>query len=172
MVKKLAGAALLLLLLSLGGCAGYKVGPVQPYYLRSVHSISVPTFENKTFIPRLAVLVTDTVIKQFQQDGTYRITSDEQADAILKAEITRVNRAPARSLRGNVLATTEFNLAMRVHYSLVARGSGKVLASPAEVIGTTSFFVGNDIASDEQQALPLAAEDLAVRLVSQLSEGW
>ena len=61
---------------------------------------------------------------------------------------------------------------MRVRYSLVDRGSGKVLAPPREVIGTTSFFVGDDIASDEEQALPLAGEALATSLVSQLSEGW
>ncbi len=61
---------------------------------------------------------------------------------------------------------------MRVRYSLVERKTGKVLASPAEVVGTTSFFVGPDITSDERQALPLAAEELATRLVSQLSEGW
>ena len=96
MVKTLAGAAFLLL--SLGGCAGYSVGPIQPYYLRSVHSIAVPTFENRTFIPRISVLVTDSVIKQFQQDGTYRIAGDDQADAILKGEITRITRAPARSV--------------------------------------------------------------------------
>jgi hypothetical protein len=169
-VKKLLGAALVLL--SLGGCAGYHIGPVQPYYLRSVHSIAVPTFDNKTLLPRIAVLVTDSVIKQFQQDGTYRIAGDNQADAILKGEITRLNRAPARSLRGNVLATTEFNLYLRVRYSLVERTSGKVLTSPKEVTGTTSFFVGPDITSDERQALPLAAEELATRLVSELSEGW
>ena len=85
-MKRLLGAALILL--SLGGCAGYHIGPVQPYYLRAVHSIAVPTFENKTLVPRIAVLVTDTVIKQFQQDGTYRIANDDQADAILKGEIT------------------------------------------------------------------------------------
>lgn len=169
-MKKLLGAALLIL--SLGGCAGYHVGPIQPYYLRSVHSIAVPTFENKTLVPRIAVLVTDTVIKQFQQDGTYRIAGDDQADAILKADITRIARAPARSLRGNVLATTEFNLALRVRYTLVERRGGKVLTPPTEVVGNTSFFVGPDITSDERQAFPLAAEALATRLVSQLSEGW
>ena len=169
-MKKLLGAALVFL--SLGGCAGYHIGPVQPYYLRGVHSIAVPTFDNKTLVPRIAVLVTDSVIKQFQQDGTYRIAGDDQADAILKGEITRITRAPARSVRGNVLATTEFSLALRVRYSLVERTSGRILAPPLEVIGTTSFFVGPDITSDERQAFPLAAEELATRLVSQLSEGW
>jgi hypothetical protein len=165
----LAGA---LLLWSLGGCAGYHIGPAQPYYLRSVHTIAIPTFENKTLVPRIAVLVTDSVIKQFQQDGTYRIVGDDRADAILKGEITRISRAPARSLRGNVLATVEFSLALQVRYSLVERSSGHTLTSPALVTGTTSFFVGPDITTDQRQALPLAAEELATALVSQLSEGW
>ena len=169
-MKRFGGA--IALLLSLGGCAGYHIGPIQPYYLRAVHKISVPTFENKTLIPRISVLVTDTVIKQFQQDGTYRIVGDDQADAILQGEITRSNRSPARSVRGNVLATTEFTLALRVRYTLVDRQTKRSLAGPTEVQGTTSFFVGPDITSDEHQALPLAAEELAVRLVSQLSEGW
>jgi ABC-type uncharacterized transport system auxiliary subunit len=169
-VKKLLVATLALF--SLSGCAGYRIGSVQPYYLRSVHTIAVPTFGNKTLLPRIAVLVTDSVIKQFQQDGTYRIAGDDKADAILKGDITRITRAPARSVRGNVLATTEFALWLRVRYSLVERTTGKVLAAPVEAVGTTSFFVGPDITSDERQALPLAAEELATHLVSQLSEGW
>lgn len=157
--------------LTLSGCLGYHVGPVKPYYLRDVHAIAVPTFKNRTLIPRIEVLVTDTVIKQIQQDGTYQIASDGNGDATLVAEIFRVTRTPARSVRGNVLATTEFNLALSVKYSLIGP-DGTPLVSQAEAIGTTSFFVSTDVTTDERQALPLATEDLATRLVTQLSEGW
>ncbi len=157
--------------LCLTGCLGYHIGPAKPYYLREIHSIAVPTFKNSTLIPRIEVLLTSTVIKQFQQDGTFRIASDENADATLKGDIIHIGRSPARSVRGNVLATTEFNLNMRVRYTLVGR-DGKPLAPPAEAVGTTSFFVGTDVTTDERQALPLATEELATRLVSQLSEGW
>ena len=157
--------------LVLGGCLGYHVGPVKPYYLRDVHTIAVPTFGNKTLVPRIEVLVTDTVIKQLQQDGTFQIAGSGNADATLKAEITRIDRVPARSVRGNVLQTTEFSLTMRLRYTLVAQ-NGTELAPPAEAVGATSFFVGQDVTTDERQALPLATEDLATRLVAQLSEGW
>lgn len=163
-------AATLLLPLLLGGCMGYTLGPATPNHLRNVHAIAVPTFGNTTLVPRIEALVTGTVIKQFQQDGTFRITNEDQADAVLKAEIVSVGRYPARSVRGNVLATTEFNLAMTVNYKLVGR-DGKVLA-PGSVAGSTSFFVGSDVATDERQAMPLAAEELARHMVSQLSEGW
>ena len=161
----------LLLVFLLGGCAGYQLGPATPGYLKNVHSIAVPTFSNITLTPRIEVLVTSTVIKQFQQDGTFKIANADMADATLKAEIVGVNRSPARSVRGNVLSTTEFNLSLTVKYTLTGR-DGKVLGSPGAVSGSTSFFVGDDVNTDERQALPLAAEELARHLVSQLSEGW
>lgn len=157
--------------LILTGCLGYHVGPVKPGVLRDVHLVAVPTFENKTLLPRVEVLVTDSVIKQIQQDGTYKVAAEENADAVLKAEITEISRSPARSVLGNVLATTEFNLTMHVRYKLETR-NGTLLMPYAEAVGTTSFFVGTDVTTDERQALPLAAEELATRLVTQLSEGW
>jgi PBP1b-binding outer membrane lipoprotein LpoB len=161
---------LLLLAVLLGGCAGYQLGPATPAYLKHVKTIAVPTFANTTLVPRIEVLVTNTVIKQFQQDGTFRIVNADAADATLKAEITGVSRAPARSVRGNVLSTTEFALVLSVKYTLIGR-DGQPLA-PGAVSGSTSFFVGSDVNTDERQALPLAAEELARHLVSQLSEGW
>lgn len=179
-MKNLLAAALACL--GLSGCLGYHIGPAKPSYLSDIHTIAIPTFENKTLLPRVEVLVTDTVIKQFQQDGTYRITGGDKADATLKGEIFRISRSPARSVRGNVLSTREFNLTMHVKYKLVGP-DGKPLAPEGEVIGTTSFFTSStgtadnqqligDITTDERQALPLATEELANHLVTQLSEGW
>ncbi len=167
-MKKLFTAAFCL---CLSGCLGYHIGGIKPYYLKEVQTIAVPMFKNETLIPHIDSLVTNTVIKQFQQDGTFKIVNEGNADAILKAEITRISRSPARSLVGNVLATTEFNLSMHVRYRLVGR-DGHLLGPPGEAVGTTSFFVGTDVVTDERQALPLATEELATRLVSQLSEGW
>jgi hypothetical protein len=160
-----------LLVVSLSGCVGYRIGETKPQYLKNVHSIAIPTFRNNTFLPRVEVMITNTVIKQFQQDGTFRIASENNADAVLRATITTIGRRSVRSLRGNVLATTEFNLGIGITYTLESR-DGTRLTGPMTVSGGTSFFVGSDVATEERQALPLAAEDAAVRLVSQLSEGW
>jgi hypothetical protein len=167
-VKRLLVAALAL---ALSGCAGYRIGNVKPNYLRDVQSVAVPTFKNDTYHPRIEALVTSTIIKQFQQDGTFRIASVDNADAVLEGRVVSIGRQPVRSVRGNVLATTEFNLVITVAYTLKKRG-GEPLAGPATIGGVTSFFVGGDVNSEERQALPLATENLAVRLVSQLSEGW
>ena len=169
MKSNLLAAAVVAVLLS--GCAGYHLGSVKPYALRDVHSIAVPTFKNATLVPRAEVLITDSVIRQIQADGTFRIAGgDESADATLKGEIVGVGRSPARSVRGNVLATTEFNLSLIVRYRLLDRQGNQLSAGNAS--GGTSFFVSTDVNTNERQALPLAADSLARRLTSQLSEGW
>jgi len=158
-------------ILLLSGCAGYHVGPVKPTYMNGINTISVPTLRNGTLVPRLEVPIANIVIKQFQQDGTYQIGSDENSDAILEGTIDKLSLVPTRALRGNVLQTTEFQLQLEIDFRLTSRVTGKELAH-RKVIGTTEFFVGGDLQQDEQQAIPLAAEQAAVQIVSILSEGF
>ncbi len=154
----------------LTGCAGYHLGEAKPAYMKDMHTIFIPVFRNNTLLPQVEGLVTDTVARQFQQDGTYTLTTREAADAVLNCTIERVTRTPERSVTGNVLLTSEFDLSLVVSYQLVDRRTNKVLDS-GQANGTTSFFVGNDVTQDERQALPIAAEQLAVRLVSSVARG-
>ncbi|MDQ3622355.1 MAG: LPS assembly lipoprotein LptE [Verrucomicrobiota bacterium] len=166
------------LALFFSGCAGYSVGPIKPKLMREVDTIAVSSFQNETLEPRMEVLLANAVIKQLQQDGTYRIANEASADALLEGTLQEIDRRPARSVRGNVLQTREFDLVVRVRYRVVDRVTGKELDART-VTGSSSFFVSGstdtlsaDVNQDERQALPLAAEDLAERLVSQVSEGW
>src|SRR2546421_12872745 len=92
-----------LLCLAVAGCAGYTVGPIQPTFMKDVHRIAVPIFENHTVEPDIETLATTTLIKQLQQDGTYQVTGADQADAEIKGTITDVIRSQARAVTGNVL---------------------------------------------------------------------
>ncbi|MEO8825900.1 MAG: LptE family protein [Chthoniobacterales bacterium] len=139
--------------------------------MRSVKTLAIPTFINKTYEARVEVLVADTVIKQFQQDGTYPIVSDKTADAILIATITKFERRSIRSALNNVIATSEFDLHMEVDYKVVDRISGRILLH-SKAVGDTPFFSTPDLQTDERQAIPLAAQRMAVQMVSYVSEGW
>ncbi len=155
----------------LTGCAMYHLGPAKPEYLKDVHSLAVPVFRNNTLLPRIESVITDTVTEQFQQDGTFTIASKDTADAVLQGTVERVTRTPARSVTGNVLLTSEFELNVEVRYQLYNRVTNQVLDG-GRLTGTTTFFVGSDVEQDERQAIPLAAQQVAVRLVSEVAEGF
>lgn len=174
------------------GCAGYKLGSVKPSIYADINNIHVPTFENATLEPRLAVLTTNAVIKNLQADGTFQITSKDQADAVLRGKITRIERRQLRAARTDTLKTREMLLFMIVEWSLhdpVTGGkldyreaksiddsnrdsSTSLRVRPGQVIGQTQIFLDPNFQLSERNALPLAAMDAAKVLTSQLTEGW
>jgi hypothetical protein len=160
---------------------GYHVGPVKPKKLEGVRRICVKNFRNLTLEPRMEAMLASAVIKQLQLDGTYQVTDESRADAILQGTLGRIERVPARVVRGNVLQSSEYRLTITCNYVLTGARSGTLLDQRA-VSGTTNFFVtagssGSDLltadsAQDERQAIPLAVENLATRISSLISEGW
>jgi hypothetical protein len=139
--------------------------------MRGIHRVAVPIFKNVTIASDIQAIATTTVIKQIQQDGTYEVTGVDQADAIIVGTISSIERTKARSLQGNVLASSEFNLRVDIDFKIERPNTSQLLGQRL-VEGTTSFFVGNDTAVQENQAVPLAVEDAAIQFVSFLSEGW
>ena len=150
------------------GCAGYKMGAIKPTPMAQVQTIAVPSFQNMTLEPRVEVLLANSIIKQIQQDGTYRIADEKNADAVLEGTLEEMERKPERSVRGNVLLTREYSLILRVRYRVIERSTGRDLAGRS-VVGRTTFFVSGsnalaaDVLQDERQALPLAAKISRVR---------
>ena len=153
----------------LGGC-GYKLGEIRPTPMRSVRTLAVPTFKNKTYEPRVEVLLADTLIKTLQQDGTYTIVSDDTADAILSCTLNKVERRSVRSVQNNVLATAEFGLFLEIAYQVSDRVTGSILKK-GRVRGSTSFFSNSDLQTTERQAIPVAARDAAIQLTTDVAEG-
>jgi outer membrane lipopolysaccharide assembly protein LptE/RlpB len=154
----------------LGGC-GYKLGEIRPTPMRSVRNLAVPTFKNKTYEPRVEVLLADTLIKTLQEDGTYTIVSEDNAEAILNCTLTRIERSSLRSVQNNVLATAEFGLRLDIAYQVSDRVTGSLLKS-GKVRGSSSFFSNSDLQTTERQAIPVAARDAAIKLTTEVAEGW
>lgn len=158
--------------ITLTGC-GYHLGmdAAKPAELREIRSIAIPTFQNDTYEPRISVLMADTLIGQMQEDGTYRIVSDEVADAILYCNLIGFRRTQARPVPNNILASREFLIRLEVEYELVERRTGKPLAA-GRVNSSTSYFIDRDLQTDERQAIVTAIQIGAVKLKGTLTEGF
>jgi hypothetical protein len=153
----------------LAGC--YTLGDARPRMMQGIETLAVPVSRNETLKPNVEALLADTIVKKLQTDGTYTITYGDRADAVLETTLIDARRSPARSLRGNVLATSEFLLLATVKFRVIEQSTGRELMT-GQVTGQTSYFVTGDLQTDEAQALPLAFSDAAVKLTSRVSEGF
>lgn len=155
-------------LLCLTGCA-YHLGSTQP---AAYHTVAVPMFKNRTLKPQLQAQVTNAIIKRLQADGSLRVEWEQDAEVVVTGTITRYGHSVQRYERLDTAKPREYRLELEAVVEAHDRTTGKILLPPTTLTGKADAFIGFDLQSAEQQALPLMAEDLARQVVSLLVERW
>jgi len=162
----------LLLIPFLASCTGYQLGGVKPKSLAKVRMISVPMFKNDTQHPRAEAIATSAVASAMLQDGTYRISSLDKADAVLEGTVHRIDYTQVRATRLDTLRPEELQNTVTVIWLLKdARDPTKVLASGSSV-GVSRFFVDANLQTSRNNALPDAMERAGEALVSRIANGF
>jgi hypothetical protein len=133
-------------------------------------SVQVQPFQNNTVEPGLSDWVTDALRRRLQQDGTYSLQTRGEADVIVTGTIQRFDRTPIAFAPRDTLSPQQYQIRIVAHVVARERASGRVLLD-REVSGRASLFVGPDLTSQERQAIPLAAEDLARTATSLIADG-
>lgn len=158
--------------LALSSCVGYQLGGAKPPSLANVHRISVSMLENGTLHPRAEAIATSAVTNAVVQNGTYRISDLDQADAVLEGAVTSIDYSALRGSRIDALAAEELTNTVRISWQLKdARDPTRLLASGVST-GTSSFFVDSNLQTARQNALPDAFERAAQNLILKLSSGY
>ena len=160
------------LCLSLVSCAGYRVGAQKPPSLKAVNTISVSVFENDTLHPRVGAMATSAVTSAMTLDGTYKLVSASEADAVLEGTVRNINYERIRGRRFDSLRPEELSNTVVLAWVLRdARDPTKILASGISR-GESQLFVASNLQTARQAALPEATERAGEALVSRLANGF
>ncbi|MFN4943743.1 MAG: LPS assembly lipoprotein LptE [Akkermansiaceae bacterium] len=163
---------LVLLSVFLSSCAGYQLGGTKPPSLASVQRISVSMLENGTLHPRAEAIATSAVTAAVVQNGTYRLSDLDHADAVLEGEVTSIDYSALRGSRLDALAAEELTNTVKISWRLKdARDPTKLLASGSSM-GQSTFFVDSNLQTARQNALPVAFERAAQNLILRISSGY
>ncbi len=163
---------LVLLSVFLSSCAGYQLGGTKPPSLASVQRISVSMLENGTLHPRAEAIATSAVTAAVVQNGTYRLSDLDHADAVLEGEVTSIDYSALRGSRLDALAAEELTNTVKISWRLKdARDPTKLLASGSSM-GQSTFFVDSNLQTARQNALPVAFERGAQNLILRISSGY
>lgn len=172
MIHPMKSLGLLAPCLLLFSCAGYHLGGVKPASLAKVKNISVPMFSNATLHPRAEALATSAVANAIVQDGTYRITALDQADAVIEGELHEIKYSIIRGTRIDTMLPEELANNVTLRWTLRdARDPTKVLASGSST-GTSQLFVSANLQTARNNALPEALERAGEALVSRIANGY
>ncbi|MDP3851569.1 MAG: LPS assembly lipoprotein LptE [Luteolibacter sp.] len=172
MIRTLKSAALLAPILALASCAGYQLGGRKPAALASVKTIAVPMFANATQHPRAGALATSAVTNAIVQDGTYRISTRDQADTVLEGTLEKIEYTAIRGTRLDTLFPEELANTITLKWTLRdARDPTRLLASGSSK-GTSQLFVSANLQTARNNALPEALDRACEALVSTLANGY
>lgn len=133
-------AAGICLLALLSGCAKdndviYR--PSQHILPSYIKKIAIRPFENKTQQFALEDKLSLKVNSRFLTDGTYKITSEQEADGILHGVISRYIHLPV-AYDANLVAT-QYKLDVVVHIRFIDRASNTILWEEPNLVGSIVY---------------------------------
>jgi hypothetical protein len=153
----------------LSGCAGYRLGPVNGA-VAGEKTLQILPFNNQTFQPGLGDALTQSLRQIVQQDGTFRLVTQEPGDVVVTGVIHGYRRDALGFLSTDAATPEDFRIEVIVHVTARDTASGKLLLDK-DVRGHTLVHVDADLASAERQAMPLLADDLARNINELVGEG-
>lgn len=156
------------LILAVSGCAGYRIGSVNPN--DPIKTVYIPTVKNRTTEPGIEARATNEIITSFQIDGTYMVVNEKDADAVLEVTLVSYNRSALRYDKQDV--TKEFRLTIGAEVILRDAKTRKVIYKASRVEGEKAFFITITQPESERIARPFALRDLADHTVERVTERW
>jgi outer membrane lipopolysaccharide assembly protein LptE/RlpB len=164
---------LLLSLVMLSGC-GYALVGHNNFLDPSIHTIEVPAFINRTTRVELEQRVTQAVSEEFVSRGRLKlVTTDKEADAILKGSIDTFNIFPIAF--DNQGRATRYQISITAKIELVDhRHDDKTLWKNDQYRFTENYEVNltTDVFDQETRAIREIAVRFAEGLVTNLLEGF
>ncbi len=168
--KLLGVFAVTVLVFSLSGC-GYHVGFIKHPQL---DSIAVAPAVNESAIYNVASDMRSMMSEAIMQDGTYKLSDQHRADAILYLVVKDASFADVSDASiddEDTYKPIEWQTRVTVEYRLVIPGQGEPLLS-GQVTGDARFQAPLDIESSRLRAVRQACYVAAQNVVYSITEGW
>ena len=156
---------------------GYSLRSAMPANFRTIH---VQPFKNNVkytvedgrnlYLPLLEVKVRDAVVSRYLFDGNLRIAESDDADLILRGELTGYEKGGLRFSDNDDVQ--EYRIHIFVTIELYDTQKKEVVWKEEGFAGEATYFVSGPKAKSETSAVDDAVTDLARRVVERTIENW
>lgn len=171
--QSLALVALVASVAAAPGC-GYKLAGTGTFLPKTIKTIAVAPFENRTGRPEIEVRVTEAVARELSRHGGLKIVTDKTAaDAYLEGAVTDFHTTPVQFNAVGRATRLETSVVMRA--SLRELASGEILWSQSNLLFRDQYDVQQEEVNYfdlETTALDALARGAAQTLVNSITEGF
>jgi hypothetical protein len=174
MIKRLLSIAVLVACLgSLAGCAadptaGYSAAPAYP---KRIETVSVPIFENHTYVRGIEFELTDALIKEIEARTPYKVSRASGADSVIsghvrKVELDQLSKSRLTGLGEEVIVRVTIDFQWRdltTETALVDRKS---------FTGNSLFVPSNPSGERVELGRMAVVQSLARDIVAEMRSAW
>ena len=153
-------------------CTGYRLGGSKPSNLKDVNSIYVAMVNNDTQFPRAAAFATNSIVDALTRDGTYRLATEDNADARLEATLATITYSQARSNKNDTLASEELEMKLTIEWVLLDAKDPTRALDQGRARGSTRFFVDDNLQTARQSSIPDALKRASESLIARIADGF
>ncbi|MCK9555838.1 LPS assembly lipoprotein LptE [bacterium] len=150
----------------LSGC-GYKTGSL---ILDDYRTIAIPVFRNETYQEDIESYLTNSVIEEFQRDGSLMVSGKKNADLLLKGRVTGWKRTGERFAGDEYREVVEYQLEITVVFDLMDQKTGDYLFKDLKISGNNTYFINPDIPASKRRSIPLEREQQTVIISKDIYE--
>ena len=165
----------LIALISLVGCAGYKIG-TRTLYRNDVRTIHVPIIKSDSFRPELGVMLTESVQKEIERRTPFKLANIETADSVMTCRLTSDSKRVVSET--NLDEPRLIQSVMTVEVSWTDRRGMPLIETRFLPPGESTFYFAEnvDFVPEAGQSISTAnqrvVERLADHIVDQMEARW
>jgi len=165
----------ILTLLTLGGCAGYRVGAYS-LYNDHIKTVYVPMFESESFRKDMAERLTEAVCKRIEERTPYKVVGRPTADSVLQGKLISDSQAVLTKNKYNDVRQKQVSLYAEVVW--VDRRGHELRRSEPIPWGmvrdgiTTSWDMVPEMGDSTVLAQQKAIDRMAEQIVNMMENPW
>jgi hypothetical protein len=164
MHKKQQAIVIALILAGLTGCGVYSFSPGGK---SSIKTIAVNQFENETIEVGLSSTMTDLVINAFIADGSLKVVSENQADAVLQGTLSSYAREPHTFDASDNVS----RYAVRIIFNItLKKGGGSDEELWKQAFTSEGIYLADEETEEDGQSR--AAQKLVVDIINRTTKNW
>jgi uncharacterized protein involved in type VI secretion and phage assembly len=130
----------------------------------------VPYLENDTAEPDIEIEITQRVIDGLVEDNTLKVTSDQDADAILEGSIIEYANVPITF--SNELQADQYRLLIGLRVSLLNKKDNSYIWQDKSIKAQANYYLETTTEHTYEKALEDIYRDIVEKILSSTVQDW